>query len=343
MASEDQRLRAHARVQHGFLRLFFTATEITPEELIRIAEEAVAVFEPLDDDLGLARAWRLVAQAEYLARRGGASTAAALRGLEFARRADDRFEHVEMIDWLGVTLVLGPTPAPEAIRVCERLLRQVSGDAILELTVLGPLACLVGIQGRREEADALIARGREMAANLPDPVWLFSVMLGFYFSWAMDPAGAESDLRPVYEGLKRIGEKSHLCSIATVLAQAVYAQGRYDEADELAEEAQHTARANDVHSHIVWRGTRAKVLARRGEFASAEALAREAVAFAELSDFLHSHADALVDLAEVLTVAGKPREAVPLIERAIRLDQEKGNNLGVELARARLASLAALA
>jgi tetratricopeptide (TPR) repeat protein len=180
-----------------------------------------------------------------------------------------------------------------------------------------------------------------MHSNLRDPVWLFSVMLGFYFSWATDPAAAERDLRPVYDGLKKIGEKSHLCSIATVLAQAVYAQGRYEEADELALEAQQTARANDVHSHIVWRGIRAKVLARRGNFDAAQALGRDAVAYAEVSDFLHSHADALVDLAEVLTLAGKAREAVPLIERAIRLDDEKGNVVAVELARAKLASLQA--
>jgi hypothetical protein len=82
-------------------------------------------------------------------------------------------------------------------------------------------------------------------------------------------------------------------------------------------------------------------LARRGNFDAAQALGRDAVAYAEVSDFLHSHADALVDLAEVLTLAGKAREAVPLIERAIRLDDEKGNVVAVELARAKLASLQA--
>jgi ATP/maltotriose-dependent transcriptional regulator MalT len=172
-------------------------------------------------------------------------------------------------------------------------------------------------------------------------VWLFSVMLGFYFSWASEPAAAERDLRPVYEGLKRIGEKSHLCSMATVLAQAVYAQGRYEEADELAQEAEQTARPNDVHSHIIWRGTRAKVLAQRGSLDAAEALAREAVAFAEESDFLHSHADALMDLAEVLRVAGRVPEAASAVEDAIRLHELKGNVLATDRARAVLQGLVA--
>ena len=339
IATGDDRLRAHARVQQGFLRLFFTAPETPAADHIRVAREAIAVFEPLGDDLGLARAWRLVAQAEYLARRAGPSTDAALRALEFGRRAGDRFEQVETIDWLGVTLVLGPTPAADAVRTCEGLLREVVGDPMLEPAVLGPLAYLVGIQGKKREADDLITRGRRILRELDESVWLFSVMLGFYFGWATAPASAEIDLRPVYEGLKRIGERSHLCSMATVLAQAVYAQGRYDEAEALALEAQQTAQPNDVHSHIVSRSTQAKILARRGDFVSAEALAREAVAYAEESDFLHSRGDALIDLAEVLRLAGRHEEAADALERAIVPYEEKGNVLAVAKTRALLEEL----
>jgi tetratricopeptide (TPR) repeat protein len=339
--SGDERLRAHARVQQGFLRLFFGSAETTRDELTRVAREAITVFERYRDDLGLARAWRLIAQAEYLGRRGGASSAAALHALDFARRAGDRFENVETVDWLGVTLVLGPTPAPEGARLCERLLREAGEDPILELSVLAPLAYLVGIQGRTEDADALLTRGRAILDNLRDRVSLFSVMLGFYFAWASEPAAAERDLRPIYEGLTSVGGKSHIVSIASLLAQTVYAQARYDEADELAREAEEAARPNDVHSHIVWRGVRAKVFAQRGEFDTAEALGREAVRFAESSDFLQSHAEALVDLAEVLTLAGRPAEAVPHVEKAIQLHEEKGNVLAVERVRVRLDSLRA--
>jgi len=109
----------------------------------------------------------------------------------------------------------------------------------------------------------------------------------------------------------------------------VYAQGRFDEAEELAREAERTARPNDVHSHIVWRGTCAKVLARQGELEEAEALAREAVSRAEESDFLHSHGDALSDLAEVLALAGRAGEAVAVVEQAIDLYGRKGNVLAV--------------
>ena len=78
---------------------------------------------------------------------------------------------------------------------------------------------------------------------------------------------------------------------------------------------------------------RAKVLARRGDFEAAEKLAREAVEYAEASDFLHSHANALTDLAEVLALAGRPEESASAIEGAIRLHEAKGNVVAVAHAR----------
>ncbi len=48
-----------------------------------------------------------------------------------------------------------------------------------------------------------------------------------------DPAAAEAELRPHYEMLKRIGEKSHFSPITHLLADAAYAQGRFDEAEQL--------------------------------------------------------------------------------------------------------------
>jgi ATP/maltotriose-dependent transcriptional regulator MalT len=146
-------------------------------------------------------------------------------------------------------------------------------------------------------------------------------------------------LRPDYEQLKRIGEKSHFCSIASVLAQAVYAQGRCGEADALVAEAADAARANDVHTQIVWRSTRAKILARRGDPEAAERLVREAVGFAAGGDFLHSHAEALMDLAEVLELAGRRVEAAEAVRAAAALWERKGNVLGPQQAQSRLDSL----
>ena len=98
-ATDDRRLESHALVQRGFLRLF-TQPDVTPQELFDVAEPAIAVFGESRDELGLARAWRLVAQAHYLARQGGRSVEASTRALEHARRAGDRLERREIVEWL---------------------------------------------------------------------------------------------------------------------------------------------------------------------------------------------------------------------------------------------------
>ena len=329
IASGDPRLRAHALVQRGFLRLFLHESDVTAEELIDVAEEAISVFERENDQLGLARAWRLISQSHYLARSGRSSAEAAETGLTFARQSGDRFEQQEIVEWLGIALVLGPHTGVEGAAICRRLLDQLAGDPGMELILTGTLAYMVGIQGRTSEAEQLVAGAGQIANEMDQTAWLFPVLLAFKLAWLSDPVSAEQNLRPVYEGLKGLGEQSHFCSVSTMLAQATYEQGRYDEADELSREAERSSRPNDVHSHIVWRGTRAKVMAHRGDFEAAEKLAREAVEYAEASDFLHSHAMALTDLGEVLALAGRPEEAASAIEAAIGLHEAKGNVVAV--------------
>ena len=76
---------------------------------------------------------------------------------------------------------------------------------------------------------------------------------------------------------------------------------------------------------MMWRGARAKVLARRGQGQEAEALAREGVAIIEETDYVLYHADALQDLAEVLRLQDRSSEAATAAEEALRLYEQKGN------------------
>ena len=70
-----------------------------------------------------------------------------------------------------------------------------------------------------------------------------------------------------------------------------------------------TAAPEDLPTQIMWRGTAARVLARRGLGGEATALARAAVELAEGTDLLTIRADAFLDLAEALDLAGQPEEA----------------------------------
>ncbi|HZT44840.1 MAG TPA: BTAD domain-containing putative transcriptional regulator [Gaiellaceae bacterium] len=332
--SGDRRVAAQALVQRALLRLF-SGAGATPDELIQTGERAASAFTELGDEVGLARSWRLVGQAHYLARNAASSAEAAERALVHARRARDAFEERETIQWLAVVLFLGPKPAKEAAAVCTRLLEEVAGQPALEVYVLGPLSYLLAIQGRRREAEELASRADELMQELGEG-WVFPAVAGYEALWVHDPPAAERKLLPGYEALKRVGERSHFCTLASLLARIAYSQGDYERAGFLTREAEEAAAENDVHCQIHWRATRAKVLAREGRLDDAEQLGREAVAFAATSDFLCSHGDALVDLGEVLTTAGRPGEAIGLLHEAIELYEQKGNVLAAGAARERL-------
>ena len=66
------------------------------------------------------------------------------------------------------------------------------------------------------------------------------------------------------------GEKGNLSTIAAYLAEALYEQERYDEAEELTTVSESMTFADDVTSQIAWRTVRAKVAARKGDLELAE-------------------------------------------------------------------------
>ncbi len=333
--SGDRRLAAHALVQRGLLRLF-AESQVTPQELVDVSDRAIAVFEELGDELGLARAWRLIGQAHYLGRRARSSVDASERALIHARRAGDRFEEREIVEWLVIALVVGPTTATDALARCRHLLAAAAaaGPPLPEAQILGAMAAFHAMQGRVDEADELMARCRSVMDDAGEWDWMATYPWGLGQLWRGDPVAAEATLRPGYAALKRLGEKTHFSSITEALAGAVALQGRYQEAEQFTRECEEASRANDVHSHIMWRAIRAEVLARQGSLEPAERLGREAVALAEGSDFLLGHANALTHLSAVVALAGRAEEAEQLREEAARIHDRKGNVVAAQKVRA---------
>ena len=148
----------------------------------------------------------------------------------------DALELREIVEWLCVALMLGPTPAREAAARCEVLLADVEREPILEPTVLSVLANVEAMQGHEMRALELLARWRHAVEELGDTVWLSAINFGFV-TLADDPVAAERELRPGYDALRKIGEKSHFSSVAGSLARAVCAQGRYKEPTDSAARA----------------------------------------------------------------------------------------------------------
>ena len=81
------------------------------------------------------------------------------------------------------------------------------------------------------------------------------------------------------------------------------------------------------------------MLARRGEHAEAQRIAREAVTIGDDTELLDMQGGAYADLGEVLVLAGKANDAVAALEQAYERYEQKGNVVSAQRVQARLAEL----
>ena len=106
-------------------------------------------------------------------------------------------------------------------------------------------------------------------------------------------------LRRFCDLLEARGQRGYLSVFAPMLGRSLCELGRYDEAEPLAQLGRELGAVHDTATQALWRQVQARVEARRGRFAEAEQLAREAVAINERTDYLNGQGDALWDLAEI--------------------------------------------
>jgi tetratricopeptide (TPR) repeat protein len=133
-----------------------------------------------------------------------------------------------------------------------------------------------------------------------------------------------------------MGERIDRPGIAAQLAEALYQQNRYDEAEffvEISEESVPSARVRYRFA------VRAKLLAREGDMERAATLAKAMVDLAQREDNLNMHGHALMDLAEVLRLGGQPDESRGYVESALELYLRKANAVSAAAARAVLERL----
>ena len=266
---------ANARLVRLLVQLLAGETEGWSEQAGQTAAEAIALCEQEGDYAGLARAWRIVAWTSANASHLAAAAAALDQAIEHARRAGDVRQVRRASTQYAVAAVYGPTPVEECIARCEEVAARVEGDRQAEAAVVCVLGQLEAMRGNFERGRELYRRALATFADLGLHVDAATVSLssGRVELLAGDPAAAERELRRGYEEFTRLGERYLLSSVAGLLAEAVFAQGRIDEADALATETAELAAEDDVDAQMLWRLTRARVLASRGEHEEAEMLA----------------------------------------------------------------------
>jgi tetratricopeptide (TPR) repeat protein len=321
----SERVRWRGALERSSLRSYVDPG-VEADDLLRIANGAIEVFAASDDELGLARAWLHVAEVHWFRCHCAKMEEALAEALAHAERAGARREIAGALASLAPPTLVGPRPVTHAIDVCEDILRRGRDSASVEGHANAVLAVLEAMTGRfeaardryRETANMLEDRGlAPMRASL-------SMYSGMVELLAGDHEAAARELRRGYDDLGAVGHTAYLSTTAAFLAKPLYELGRDEEAFEMSRASEGAASPDDIASQVVWRGTRAKLLARRGD-ASAVDTARAAVELVGKTDLVNIAADAYADLAETLRLLGREQDALAPRDRALELYQAKGN------------------
>jgi ATP/maltotriose-dependent transcriptional regulator MalT len=241
--------------------------------------------------------------------------------------------------WMAAGYVFGPFPVDEGLAWFEEN-TELAAEAAIILSLYG---CLEAMRGDFERARALSGAARERTRELGQR--LFAAGLAMEACEIEFSAGNREDAAEIALAgcarLEELGERGWLSTLAGQAAQILYALDRADEAWHWTEVAEQAGSRDDVITQLLILQVRAKVLARRGGYADAERLARNAVALSNSTDMLNEQADTLVDLAEVLNLAGRREQAAEALTTARKLYAEKGHLVAVTRTQSLLAELGA--
>jgi len=331
-AARAETLRLHPRVSLGV------------ESMSELEEEAAHLHQTLialGDQEGAVRAGLEVAKLRFWNGRIQSGLDLAQEMLPAAgqgRIADD------LRGWIGGFAYWGPTPAPEAIELAERMASEMRDGRQSFNRSARQIGALLAMQGRFEEARAKFDAIRTVYEELGSRNLLGSLLshhAGPAELLAGDAARAAELAQAGYELLTALGDRGFASTAAVNVARALLELGRDDEAEEWARTGQGMTTDDDFATQGPARGVQALVLARRREFKAAEVMARDSAARLDRTDQLTQVADAHADLADVLLAAGRPEQARSEFQQALEVYERKGHLVGAEKMQARLAELPA--
>ena len=330
-------LEARLWVWWAHVRLYLH--DVRWSELLKGCEEAAVVLESEGDLSGLADAWAAIGRARSWI--GDDSDQEAFeRAVSYARQSGNRRAELVALEFLAMTFLSLGTPVDAAIEREEQLLA-TTGDRYTEQAILGPLAWLYGFAGRFAEAREAIGQCRALYADIGASLWWASgaQIAGSIELLAGDSVAAEAVLREAYEALHAMGEVSYRSTTALWLAESLCEQGRFDEAEQLTDEAEALAHPEDFIDQVHLRTIRARLHAQHGQIDTTARLLEDAAAINPAGN-AYLRGKVLLTKGEVLRAA-RPEEAAAALREALRLFEEVHAAALAEQARTPLEQLAA--
>jgi len=285
-------------------------------QLGALVEEARPSIEQGGDAAALAALEHAAGYLDFYRCRDATAFAAFTRAMGHARQAGDLWFETSIRAMAASSIALGPVARSEALRWLDAAEAQsTTYQPLLEVR----RACVLADLGRFGEARSLLAdtlaqmneRGLALfAAHAMQTAWQIEMLAG-------DHAAAERAARQGCEQLDRLGERSALSTQACELAEALYALGRYEEAEQWALRGLELGSTDDLATQLYGLGVRSRVLARSGHITAALELAGQVDSLAQTSESPRDPGDAALNLAEIMYLIGNPTRAEQMTQRAI--------------------------
>ncbi len=306
----------------------------TTTELDALVAEALPIFQAAGDGLALRVAYRAIGEIANMRAQMDQVATAYEQALSYPGPAG----LTALVGFQSHARFHGSTPVTELLAWQDEQDPREQRSYWLRSHRTVALAML----GRAEEARVLLA---ELRAELAERGGAKAVLaaVGAYGLevelLAGRPEAAAAEGEESCRMREELGRWSELSTAAGGLALVYCDLERLDEAERWTARARELGTEEDAVTQMLWRQAQARVLVRRGEHEEAERLAREAVAIADTTEDLNAKAEVRADLAEVLTLAGRPDVATPVIAEALERFAAKENVVRSEQMRARLAEL----
>jgi tetratricopeptide (TPR) repeat protein len=242
---------------------------------------------------------------------------------------------------LAAAAYRGPTAVDDAIDRCNVLLAE-AGTPVWESFILPFIAALRAMGGEFDLARERLAEAREGRREFADTgtlVTSWAALAGEVELLAGQPQRAEEILSEACEALQGVRDVDWMATNRALLAEAVYRQGRFEEALSLSATALRIAPSGHLTSCAVARRVQTKALARLGRLAESESLGTETVELLSSSDVLDERGEAWAALGEALALRDAFEEAGRAWEEAISFFERKGNVVSAERVRGEILTL----
>jgi len=335
--AREQALEARAKLGRIFVQAQTGGAFAAPQDAAAIE---IAKLEELQDDAGLAEGWYVMAAFQSWLGHSELGGASYQRAIDHARLAGNRRIVTAALAFRVLLQSWGFRNAVDGLRETDELLATHAGTSIeppLRLARALHLSFLGEHEASREDQILGNELYRQFGNELLRAASNMSRASSELRAGSLD--AAEAATRQGIDALEQFGGTGFLSTTVGLLAETLYRQGRYDEAEELAGRTAELAMADDFDPLFRWRAVLARVLAQRGEFVEAEKLAREGVDIVEETDWHLHRGEAFTALGEVLELAGRRDEARAVYEQAIEAFELKGSLPDIEATRQRIATL----